>query len=178
MTVALPPGYPDLLGTLAAALDEELAMLAPYLADGPRGVLAFEMTEQCRLTVGGQRVPTVPKVAAMGLESADLVFELMAPVWLESMAERFLVQPEGWMRVAVARMLDRLRTSVGGATIPRGRTLLALRNEKMFSSFRGDFRETAATFGVCAERARQIITAKIKADRAARQKDLFSPPDA
>lgn len=178
VSVLLPPGYPELLGTLAASLDEALGELLPDMPAQERGDFALQLAEACRATIGGARVPAVPRVATMDLRTADRTYQLMAAAWGDRLATTCPTMPEGWRTVAVAQLLHCLRQVLGGFTVPVGRSLLQHRNERMYRAFKGDFQEVGLDFGVCAERARQIITAKLKADREARQKGLFDGSDS
>lgn len=178
MSVLLPPGYPELLGTLAASLDEALGELLADMAAHERGDFALQLAEICRGTIRGARVPAVPRVSAMELRTADRTYELMDAAWGKHLEAARPSMPEGWHVVAVAQLLNVLREVLGGFTVPVGRSLLKNRNERMYQQFKGDFQEVGLAFGVCSERARQIIVAKLKADRAARQKGLFDTPEA
>lgn len=171
MTLAIPVGYPEQLGTLASALNQNLAKLVPDMAEEERGAMAMRLTEQCRDVLGGLRVPMLPGVPAEQLYSADRTYEMLAPVWEGVLWVTFPEQPEEWRRDALARLLESLRCTVGGFVVLRGRALLQNRNAQMFKAFQGDYVAVASAFGVCAERARQIIAEQAAQAKARRQQE-------
>ena len=78
---------------------------------------------------------------------------------------------------------EHVRRNIGGVAtyIPRGMSyVLTLRDREIWSDFSGDnYAALARKYDMTEMRVRQIITAAMRLDRAARQKGLFEPePEA
>lgn len=177
----LPDGYHELLGVLASDLASELGRIMPAMPGTARDGLALTLAEHARQTVGGMRLRSAPDVPAADLPAADwLTYGRLANVWEAELLRALPDQPHPWAQVAVLRLLDVLRSALGGEYVPKcaGRDQVAriARNDEMWRAFRGDYREVAITFNVTAERARQILKARLESERRSRQGSLF--PDA
>lgn len=172
----LPDRYPELLAVLVVDIQERLLQPGSPLLGIPQEEVcraAFLLAERTRMVLGGLRPGMLRKVPASELATAEpetygrlgaSIDEIFRP-WVES---EFARQALVWQVFESIRTVFR-----GGFRIPRGRSLHGERDDEMFASFKGDYKAVAAEFGMSDERARQIINARIAAERTARQSSLF-----
>ncbi len=168
--LARTAALPDLLGLLAHDLARALGGLVPAMDAQVRDQLALDLTHECRSRVGGHRLVSAPHFTAEELRG-DPAYGLLYDAWLAMLIGKTGL-PEGWATVATLRLLDTLRQVAGGHYLPKGRQDRDM--EKMYREFRGSFRETGLRYRLSAERVRQLLVPYIEAERAARQRDLFS----
>ncbi|MCL4759731.1 MAG: hypothetical protein KJZ96_15460 [Rhodocyclaceae bacterium] len=167
------PDLPELLGLLAYELSRELTALLPARSTDLVNKLALALTRSAAARIGGHRMPVAPSVPASELADADAGYAALADVWFK-LLERDMNMPQQWVRVAVLRLLDTARVVVGGQYVPKGVICQRReRDEALWDEFRGNYRETGIAHGISAERVRQVIGARLRAERAARQGRLF-----
>lgn len=163
---------PELLGLLAYELEATLARLLPAWPAAELEQFALELTQVCRVTIGGHRLLAAPHLSASELR-ADAAYGVLHDAWRPLVLTRASM-PAAWADVAVLHLIDTLRRVAGGAYLPKSRYSLTEPDvAEMFRSFRGSFRDTGLRYGLSAERVRQLLVPLIKADRASRQPDLF-----
>ncbi len=164
---------PELLGLLAFELRRELEALLPDRGAERLDALAIDLAQAASDRIGGQRPPIAPHVAAADLPAADAAYAVLADVWCPQLAS-VAGMPTEWLRVAVSRLLDIARGVLGGQYIPKWRAArTAALAESLWERFRGDIRAVAIEHNISGTRARQLLAARLAAERDKRQGKLF-----
>ncbi len=163
---------PDLLVTLAWELRRKVAKLVPELAGSALDGLIGDMMS-CAHGAWGNEVPVASHVSDIThLPDADPVYRLLYDSWDAVLGAR-VERPQAWRHIAVCQLLDVARGIVGGFYVPKGSPQRALRDQLMYDSFRGSYREIAIKHGLTDRRARQIIDRMRQQAQKNRQLDLF-----
>lgn len=173
----LPDDLPELLGLLAYELRRALAALLRGRADADLDRLALALAWECSNRIGGHRLPVAAGVAATDLPAADYGYAALSDAWADMLVAESGM-PQQWVHVAVVRLLQIARDVLGSQYVPKGtasrlRAQRLARDEAMWNDFRGSFREVGIAHGISSERARQVISQRLRAERAARQRNLF-----
>lgn len=171
----LPDNYPELLAVLMVDIQERLrhpdSPLKATCED--LATLAFSIAEVARAVLGGLRPGVLPRVPASELASVEPETYGRLQVALDPVFSKFGCDSEWARKALIWQCLDAVRCVFRGFRVPRGRSLNEARDAAMCAAFKGDYKTIAAEFGMSDERARQIINARIAAERAARQSPLF-----
>lgn len=168
---------PELHEVLAYEFGKELAKLLPTMLEGERKQLELKLIDQCRLRAGGNRLPSARSIAADDLASSDPAYDALQEALLLTMSACSSVPP-ALLRIAVIRLLDVVRNTLGGLYFPKGRSTLTIRDEAMWRAYRGNCRATAIQFSLSSERVRQLMVRRLRTEIDARQGDLFDATES
>lgn len=164
---------PELLGLLAHELRGPIAELFPDIDAEARDALGLKLARECGARVGGHRLRVASEVSAVDLPGADVGYAVLSDAWGATVRE-VCDMPDAWQRVAVGQLLDTARAVIGGQYVPKGIDARRDRDEALWNGFRGSFKEIGLQLGISEERARQIYSKRLAAERAARQPRLFA----
>lgn len=158
---------------LAAALRTSL-MAVPSAArpTGDAAALIVDVLLEAGKRAWIGRVPRVPHATAAELPEADPVYRTLYNAWVVALPG-YLAVRDAEIHVIVCSLLHVVRETVGGEYVTVGRQDTALRDERIYRDFRGDYRSLAIREGLTETRVRQIVNERHKHEVSSRQGSLF-----